>query len=669
MDVKDIIKEMTLEEKSLFLTGSTSMETANIERLDIPVRRFADGPHGIRFSDRTSNATMFPALCCLGATWDENTAKLVGEGIGNDCVHHSINMILGPGVNIKKNILCGRNFEYISEDPVLTGELAAAYVNGVESKGVATSVKHFAANNQELYRETVSAEIDERTLREIYLKAFEIVVKKSNPASIMCAYNKVNSIWCSENAFLLTEVLRNEWGYKGFVVSDWGAVHDVCRAISAGLDLEMPCNQNIVKQITSGIKQGKIDIEHIDRAIERVLEFVMNSNLEETHYDRQSQHMIAEKVAEQGITLLKNDENTLPVTADKYKTIAVIGELATAPNVNGQGSAEVYPEKEYIDSPLKKMREEMPEITFKHLALFEKYAIPNTMIWSKTSEFCNFIEDSELVIFFLGTMLVEETEMFDRSTAKLNPHYKKFIDLALEQKKKVAVVLQTGSAVILDDWADKIDSLIEMWLGGEAAGGAIAKVLSGKINPSGKLPETFPKVARKDFEYPGNGLRVDYNEKLNVGYRYYDQFPDEIRYPFGHGLSYTSFEYKKCKVVLENDIINISVTVKNTGKYDGAEVVQVYVGDKEATVKRPVKELKAFKKVFIKSGETKTVNFEIPVSDISYYNTMLHDWVVENGEYTVYIGSSSQDIRIKSEFLYEGEMPYSMQKIKNSMIG
>ena len=669
MNVKDIVKEMTLEEKALCLTGGASMETTSVERFDIPVRRLADGPHGIRFRDKSSNATMFPALCCLGATWDKELLKLVGEGIGNDCVHHSINMILGPGVNIKKNILCGRNFEYISEDPVLTGELAAAYVNGVESKGVGTSVKHYAANNQELYRETVSAEVDERTLREIYLKAFEIIVKKSNPASIMCAYNKLNSIWCSENAFLLTEVLRNDWGYKGFVVSDWAAVHDVCRAVSAGLDLEMPRNHDIVEQIEIGIEQGKINIEQVDRAVERVLEFVMNSKFEDTPYDRQSQHMVAEKAAQQGITLLKNEKDTLPITTDKYKTIAVIGELATSPMVNGQGSAEVYPDKEYIDIPLKKMREEMPEITFKHLELFKKNASPDTMIWSKTSEFCDFIKDSELVLFFLGTMFAEETEMFDRNTAKLNPHYKKFIDLALEQKKKVVVVLQTGSAVILDDWADKIDSLIEMWLGGEAAGSAIAKVLSGKINPSGKLPETFPKVIKNDFEYPGNGLRVEYNEKLNVGYRYYDQHPEEICYPFGHGLSYTSFEYEKCNAVLENDIINVSVTVKNTGKYDGAEVVQIYVGDNEATVTRPIKELKAFEKVFIMSGETKTVNVEIPVSDISYYNTMLHDWVVENGAYTIYIGSSSRDIRLKTEFVYDGEMPYSMQKIRDSMIG
>lgn len=662
-----IIKDMTLEEKAFLLTGSASMATKAIERLGIESQNLADGPHGVRV-EVEENCTHFPNLCNLGSCWDVDNARLMGEGIANDCIEHGINMILGPGVNIKRYMLCGRNFEYVSEDPVLAGEIVAGYINGVESKGVATSLKHYAVNSQEKYRIDASADVDERTLREIYLRPFEIAVKKSNPTSIMCAYNKVNSVWCSENRHLLTEILKEEWGYEGIVVSDWGAVHDIVKAISAGLDLQMPHNWLIYEELKAGLDKGEITMDQIDNAVDRVLKFATRKKPEKGNYDRDKQHKIAREVASKGIVLLKNENKTLPLTEEKYKKIAVVGEYAVNPLISGQGSAEVLQKPEYIDNPLEELKKLLPNTEFKYGEFYKKASYSPEMLWPKLGEFGKFIEDSDIVLIFVGAQESEDTEKFDRRTPFMNPNYDMYVEAAVKSGKKVVVVCQSGGVMILDDYMKKADSIVQMWLGGEASGGAVADVLTGKFNPQGKLSETFPTRVRDDFEYPGNGLYIEYIEKLNVGYRYYDRHPEEIVYPFGHGLSYTDFEYSDLVITNDNGV-KASFKVKNVGDVFGTEIAQLYISDPVSTVPKPIKELRKFAKVELLPGEEKTVTFDIDERDIAYYNVSLHRYVAEDGRYDVLVGSSSRDIRLTASFMHENKKDYTIKRTGEDMIG
>lgn len=668
MNIKELVKEMTFHEKASFLTGSGSMETFPVERLGIPSKKFADGPHGIRL-EQDDNCTLFPNLCSVGSSWDTEITEKLGEALGHDCIEHDIDMILAPGINIKKHILCGRNFEYISEDPVVSGEMGAAYINGVQKTGVGTSLKHYALNSQEKHRTVISSEADERTMREIYLKGFEIAVKKSNPTSVMCAYNKVNSIWCGENKYLLTDVLKDAWKYDGFVVSDWGAVHDIVKSVKSGLDLQMPSNPNIEEELKKGLNEGKITMAEIDKAVENLLKFVLKEKPKKLPYDRDKQHKIAHAAAAAGTVLLKNDNNVLPLTNKKYKKIAVVGEYAKNPLIFGQGSAEVYPKDEYIDSPLECLKENLENVEIKYFEGYKKKEYSDKMLWCQMEEYNKFIEDCDAVVLFVGSMVSEDTEALDRMSARLNNNFDFFINGALNMKKKTAVVIQSGGALILEDWHKKVDSIVEMFLGGEAAGGAIADILTGKVNPSGKLAETFPNQMRKDLEYPGDGIKVSYDEKLQVGYRYYDKHPEEITFPFGHGLSYTEFSYSDLSLKTDNKNISVSFNLKNTGDTDGAEVVQIYIGDVVSTCTRPIKELKAFKKVFLKADETKKIDISIPIEDLGYYNIMLRDFAVEDGAYKIYVASSSQDIRLCGQIEINGKTPYTTAGSGGDMIG
>ena len=663
---KDI---MTFEEKTTLLTGASNMQTLEIKEKNIKNLTFADGPHGVRTS-KENNCTLFPNLCNLSGSWDIATAFTMGQALAKECIKHGIDVLLAPGVNIKRYILCGRNFEYFSEDPVLAGELAAAYINGIKSLGVKVCLKHFAANNQERDRSVISVEIDERTLREIYLKPFEIAVKKSEPDSIMCAYNKVNSIWCSENEYLLTDILRNEWGFKGVVISDWGAVHDICRSVKSGLDLQMPPNPNITEELTNGIKNKKISLSDIDGAVNRMLEFASNTKKEKIVYNREEQHKVARKIAAQGMVLLKNDNSILPLTEKKYKKAAVVGEYAASPLISGQGSASVNQSPEFVDSPLKELKKSLPEINFKYIRLYGKSELPSEMMWPGRSSFIKDISDCDVVLFFAGSMVSEDTENFDRQTAYLNPNVQYFIKIAKEIGKPVVLILQNGGGLILEDVEKSADSILEMWLAGEAAGGAVADVICGDVNPCGKLAETFPKKLRNDLEYPGNGVNLEYKERLYVGYRYYDKHPEEVLYPFGHGLSYTDFEYSNLCLKDDGESIKITFDLKNTGNFSGAEVVQIYVGDTVSTVSKPIKELKQFKKVYLKPNEIKKMEFCLNYNELSYYNIMIRDFIVENGRYDVYIGSSSQDIRLKDYFVIDNDyLPYSINCKGETMIG
>ncbi|MBR5281102.1 MAG: glycoside hydrolase family 3 protein, partial [Clostridia bacterium] len=536
MDIKNLVQELTFEEKAKLLTGGGSMNTYPIERLSIPQIEFADGPHGTRRFEDTESI-LFPSLSSLGACWNPETAREMGRALANDCIVKGIHMLLGPGANMKRHILCGRNFEYISEDPVLSGELAAAYIQGLQEKGVSASLKHFAANNQEEYRCYVSAEIDERTLREIYLKSFEIAIKKGKPDTVMCAYNKINGVWCSENPMLLQEILRDEWGYEGLLVSDWGAVQDISRAIHNGCDLQMPTNEDIVEQLRAGLEAGKVTLEDIDRAVARVLRLIDRESLPEIEYDREEQHATARRVSEDSIVLMKNENNVLPITKEKYKKVAVVGDYAIDPMIGGQGSSEVHPADKYIDKPFDALKAILPEIEWLYVDLYHRNQFSKEMMFPTQPDFQEKIKDCDLVVFFAGGMDSDESEMYDRRTAYMNHNYSVFMRATKEIGKPMAVVLQNGSALIFDVNFQCVDAVVEMWFGGEAGGSAVASILSGKVNPSGKLSETFPNTMRRDMEYPGNGRYLEYKERFDVGYRYYDKHPEEIAYPFGHGLS------------------------------------------------------------------------------------------------------------------------------------
>lgn len=668
MDMERLMAEMTLEEKAAVLTGAGSMSTFPVERLSIHSVKLADGPHGIR-TDTEKNCTLFPNLCCVAASWDKDKVYELGEALASECIEHDISLLLGPGINIKRHILCGRNFEYLSEDPVLAGELGAMYIKGLQDHGIGASLKHFALNNQETSRDKISVEIDERTLREIYLKGFEIAVKKAKPASVMCAYNKVWAVWCSENKFLLKDILRDQWGYEGFVISDWNAVHNTCRAVKGGLDLRMPRYPYMVEEIIAGIENGELEEADVETAAKRILKFLLKKRPEKKPYDRQLQHERAKEAAAEGMVLLKNDNQALPLTAEKYSKIAVIGEFAKSPLVCGQGSAEVNVNREFVDSPLQQLIQNLDDVEIRYQEFYKKAEYSSTMLWPQFKQFRSFIQDSDAVVFFIGSMESEDTEFLDRRDAYFNPNYEMFIREACKHQKKVIVVIQSGSAMILGDWREEVDAIIQMWLAGEGAGAAIAEILTGKSNPRGKLPETFPKVMRTDLEYPGDGRKVVYKERYEVGYRYYDSHPEEIAFPFGHGLSYTDFRYDHLAVTCEERKITITFEVENTGDVDGAEVAQIYVGVPASAVSRPVKELKAFEKIWLKAGEIKSAAIGIPVEELAYYNSPLRQWVVETGEYEILVGSSSRDIRLSQKIYIDGKMPYTQEQKGQSMIG
>ncbi len=666
MDIQRLITQLTVEEKAQLLTGDGGMLTHAVERLGIPAKHFADGPHGVRH-DKSENCTSFPNLCCAAATFDTDLLYDMGVALAKDCIEHDVDMLLGPGINIKRYAACGRNFEYMSEDPVVSGELGAAYINGLQSLGVAASLKHYAVNNQEKDRLSISVEVDERALREVYLKGFEIAVKRSAPASIMCAYNKLCSVWCSENKFLLTDILKDEWGYQGFVVSDWGAVQNTGRAVAAGLDLQMPHNGNMVQHIRNALADGTVTEEDIDRAVERFLTFALSEKAEKGGYDRDEQHAVARRVAAGGIVLLKNDNAALPLRENKYKTVAVIGEYGDAPLTHGQGAAEVFPHDEYVDSPLEELKKALPNCDFIYEKTYETRSFSDVMLWPEKGRFCDSIRDADIVLMFVGAMESEDSENFDRRTLELNPNQEMFIDAAADMGKKVVVVVQSGGAMIFGRWQHRVDAIVQMWLGGEAAGGAIADVLTGAVNPCGRLPETFPKKPRALDT--GNGLVVRYDEGLAVGYRYYDSHPEEIAYPFGFGLSYTSFEYRDAALTRDGENIHISLTLKNTGDLDGAEVVQIYAAKPLSCVSRVPKELIAFQKVFLHAGEDTRVTVSVPVSSLAYYNTALKRWVVEPGAYDILLASSSQDVRETLTFVSDDAAPYTIQQVSEGMIG
>lgn len=662
--INQLVSKMTLEEKALLTSGRDAWSTQPIERLDIPYIWMADGPHGLRRAPTTylwgygdqAPATCFPTASALSASWDMELLEEVGAALGVESNALGVDLLLGPGINIKRSPLAGRNFEYFSEDPILSGKLGAAYINGVQSQGVGATAKHYVANNVETQRMWANSNLDERTLNEIYMTPFEIAVKEAQPWSVMACYNRVQGEYGTESVRLLTDKLKNEWGFKGFVVSDWDAVVDRVQGIRAGMHLEMPGKSARItnKMVVDAVKNNELDEQQLDAIVKDLLRVVfMGQNTEDKHGDQniEQHHQLARKVAAEAITLLKNTEKLLPVSTAKYKKIAVLGEFAVNPRYQGNGSSQVKPTK--LDNFMDIVRDEYGEgVEFVYSA---GYSLANDDDLSLVDAAATVAADADLALVMAGLPLSYESEGIDRTHIDLPPSHNKLISAVAKAQPNTAVILTNGSAIAMP-WVDEVSAILETWLGGQAGAGAIADAVFGKVNPSGKLAETFP-VRLEDtpayLNFPGEDGQVIYGERMFVGYRYYDMRNIEPLFPFGHGLSYTDFAYSDLKLsaseITDKDQLQVSLTVTNTGKVKGKEVIQLYVADTESTVQRPVKELKAFDKVELEPGQSIQVSFTLNVRDFSYYNKVYDRWLAESGAFEILVGSSSRDIRLKGK--------------------
>ncbi len=670
----DDIAELTTTEKASLCLGADFWHTAAVERAGIESIAVADGPHGLRkqsahddhlaFSNSLP-ATCFPPAATLGSTWDVDLAREVGAAIGMEARAQDVAVVLGPGINIKRSPLCGRNFEYLSEDPHLSGRLGAAFVDGVQSQGVGTSVKHFAANNQETDRVCVSADVDERTLREIYLSAFEHVVTTARPWTVMCSYNRINGVHASQSRWLLTDVLRGEWGYDGLVMSDWGAVHDRVAALRAGLDLEMPPNLGVSDAaIVAAAESGALDTATLDQAVARVLQLVQRARgREPADFDVDSHHALARRAAAQGMVLLKNDRDVLPLRDRAGLRICVVGEFARTPRYQGAGSSQVNPTR--VDVPLEELRASLPQASIDFAPGFglDEGSDADTELGDRAVEAA---AGADVVLAFLGLPSAAESEGFDRMHLDLPPAQTALLERLLSGDAPVVVVLSNGSAVLVSQWRERAAAILECWLGGQAAGGAVADVLGGAVNPSGRLAETIPLRLQDNPSYlnfPGEDGHVRYGEGIFVGYRGYDAADVDVAYPFGHGLSYTHFDYADLDVVVSGThdggdlAVTVTCTVSNVGDRAGHEVVQFYVGDPDCSVARPPQELRAFTKVSLQPGETQRVEVRLDSRDLCYWSTHHSQWVLEGGRFSVRVGASSRDTRLDATFDIDATPP------------
>jgi beta-glucosidase len=665
LKASSLLVELSLEEKASLCLGSDFWHTAPVERLGIPAIMVSDGPHGLRKQPHEANhvgisgsvpATCFPTACALGSSWDPQLARRVGEALGREARAQGVAVVLGPGINLKRSPLCGRNFEYLSEDPLLSGVLGAAMIDGLQRQGVGASLKHYAVNNQETDRLRVSAEVDERTLRELYLAGFERAVTTARPWTVMCAYNKVNGTYASQHAWLLTTVLRDQWGFDGLVVSDWGAVHDRVAALEAGLDLEMPPNRGVSDAaIITAVGTGQLDERVLDTAVARVLQLIdrATTNPEPPPVpDADAHHALARTAAAEGAVLLKNQDRLLPLRPAAGDTIAVIGEFARTPRYQGAGSSQVNPTR--VDVALDELRAAVPDGV--EVAFAAGYGIDTTDHDQElAAEAVALARRADVVVAFLGLPAATESEGFDRSHMDLPANQTALVARLADANSKLAVVLANGSAVRLSDWDHHAKAVLECWLSGQAAGGAAADLLVGTANPSGRLAETLPlrlEDTPSYLNFPGDAGHVRYGEGIFVGYRGYDTLDRQVSYPFGHGLSYTSFDYADLTTTItgrpqDGDlVVKLACHITNTGQRRGKEVVQLYVGDPQASVARPPRELKAFAKADLDPGQTTVVEFALTARDLSWWSTRLHDWVLEGGEFELTVGASSRDLRL-----------------------
>lgn len=644
------VNDLTLEEKAALTSGTNPWSLGNVAAKGLPNYTITDGPHGLRKAQNTESmdveenvpATCFPPAAGMACSWNPELVERVGEAMGEECIQEQVAVILGPGVNIKRNPLGGRCFEYWSEDPYLAGHTAVGIVKGVQSKGVGTSLKHFAANNQETDRLRISATISPRAMREIYLPAFEYIVKTAQPWTVMCSYNKINGVFSSQNRWLLTDVLRGEWGFKGIVMSDWGAVGDRVAALNAGLNLEMPPS-NTDNQIVAAAKDGRIPATQLDEMAQGMIDLVAKArpamSRDGYRYDVDAHNEVARQAAVESMVLLKNEDATLPVA--KGAKIAVIGEFARTPRYQGAGSSLINPTK--LTSFLDALEERGVAADFAPGFTLDDAAQDPTL----TEQAVTAAQQADVVLLFLGLPAAYESEGFDRTTLDIPAKQVEVLEAVAAANPNVAVVLSNGSVVSLP-WQGRAKAILETWLLGQAGGAALADVIFGDETPSGKLAQTIIDDVNDDpsaMNWPGEEGHVDYGEGVFVGYRYYDTFRKQVTYPFGYGLSYATFDVHDATVAKTGPrTAEVTVTVTNTSDVAGAETVQVYVAPPKAKVARPVHELKGFAKVALEPGESKNVTIALDDRAFAYWSERFDDWHVEGGTYTVEVGVSSRDI-------------------------
>ncbi len=654
MDIKNLISQMTLEEKASLLSGADFWRTKKIERLGIPSTMVSDGPHGLRKQDDKADhlgfnesikAVCFPAGCAAASSFSRELFEKIGSALGDECQNQGVSVLLGPAINIKRSPLCGRNFEYLSEDPYLAGELTTSYTKAVQKKNIGVSLKHFAANNQEHRRMSSSSDADERTLREIYLAPFENAVKNAKPWTVMCSYNRINGTYSSENKWLLTDVLRNEWGFDGYVMTDWGATVDRVEGVKAGVDLEMPSSDGINdRKVIQAVKNGELSEADVDRACENLLRIIYRfeeNRKPGTEWNLDEHHELSGKLAEECMVLLKNEENILPLR--EGEKIAFIGEYASKPRYQGGGSSHINSYK--ITSALEAVKD-IPNISY------EKGFSGTDDVYDEESakRAVELARISDKVVIFAGLPDSFESEGYDREHMNLPSNQNRLIQEILEANRNVIVVLHNGSPVALP-WIKEVKAVLESYLAGQNVGSAQKNILFGKANPSGRLAESFPLKLEDNPSYlyfGGEGDVTEYREGIFVGYRYYDKKNMDVLFPFGHGLSYTTFEYSNLRLseknIKDTDTLKVYVDVTNTGSMDGMEVVQLYVANSSKKIIRPSHELKGFEKVHIRRGDTRTVTFELSKRSFAYFETKMKDWAVESGDYVIQIGKSSRNI-------------------------
>lgn len=701
--VKDALSRMTLEEKTRLSYAQGKFSSPGCPRLGIPELWMSDGPHGVRgeihwnewgYAGWTNDScTAFPALTCLAASWNQELAGKYGKAIGEEALYRKKDVLLGPGVNIYRTPLNGRNFEYLGEDPYLAAEMCVPYIKGVQENGVAACVKHFALNNQELWRGHIDVQVSERALREIYLPAFRAAVEKGHVWSIMGAYNKVRGTHATHHEMLNNKILKGEWNFDGCVISDWGATHDTYEAAMYGLDIEMGSYTDglvaesefgyddyyLGKKYRKMIKEGKIPMEVVDEKAARVLRLIFRTSMNRQRgfgaMNSEEHENVAYEIATEGIVLLKNDKATnkkqlLLVNAGQCNKILIVGDNATRNLTQGGGSSELKAKK--VISPLDAFRKR-----FKDKIIYSQGYSAGENTYGEHSKILQVTADSlrndavqkakdaDIVIFIggLNKNYQQDSEGGDRISYGLPYGQNELIDELYKVNKNVVVVIVSGNAVEMP-WVDRVPSIVQSWYLGSIGGEALADVLTGKVTPSGKLPFSYPKKLEDcpahyygNMSYPGDSISQEYKEDILVGYRWYDTKKVEPLFPFGYGMSYTSFDYGKLqasrKSISENDTLQISLTVKNSGRVDGKEIVQLYIGDEKCSVLRPVKELKEFAKVELKAGEEKQISFYIDADDLKFYDDKRNEWVVESGKFKAYVGASSADIRGVVEFEYK----------------
>lgn len=677
-DLKKIISQMTLEEKVGLCSGFDFWRLKSIERLGIPTVMLSDGPHGLRkqsddaeYTDINNSieAICFPSGVTTACSFDRDLLYRLGDILGEECQSENVAVLLGPAINIKRSPLGGRNFEYFSEDPYLTGELALMYIKGVQSHQVGTSLKHFACNNQESRRMTASSEVDERTLREIYLAGFEKAVKEAKPWTVMAAYNRVNGVFASESLYLLTDILRKEWGFTGYVVSDWGALNDRIAGLKAGLDLEMPGSRGTNdKKIKRAIENHTLDEEILDQSVERILTKIFEyvDNKKEVVFNKESHHQVARQLANESAVLLKND-GALPLSSTDCK-IAFIGDFAKHPRIQGGGSSHIKAFK--VSSALDAVSVVCPVQFAQGFVTHIDETEPDLL-----NEAIELAKSSDVAVIFAGLPDAFESEAYDRQHMKLPNCQNELIEKVCAVQPNTIVVLHNGSPVEMP-WVNKVNAILEMYLGGEAVGEATIDLLFGNVNPSGKLAETFPIRLEDNPSYLSYQVvddKIYYDEKLFVGYRYYDTKEIPVLFPFGHGCSYTTFEYSHLVVnetsIRDDESLTLSFEVTNTGDVFGKEVVQLYVQDLTHSVIRPIKELKNFEKISLEPNETKIVTFTLSKRDFAYYETRISDWYVSTGNYRLLVGASSRDIRLQKTIFIESTKNLPFEITANTTFG